>query len=95
VGGLQFAIDNPEKVQSEARAMAIAKAKEKLGDIASQSGLNIGKLVNVSEGYNSVPQPMYAQGLGGAMKDSASIAPQIQTGQQEVNATITLTYQVK
>ncbi len=94
VGDLQFTIDNPEKIQAEARAMAIAKAKEKLKDITGQSGLKVGKLVNLSEGYNNYPQPMYAQAAG-MMKDSGSVAPQIQTGQQEVDSTVTLTYQVK
>ncbi len=94
VGDLQFKIDDPEKIQSKARAMAIAKAKEKLADIMNQSGLKVGKLVNISEGYAPTPQPMYAQSMGLA-KDSASIAPSVQTGQQEVDSTITLTYQVK
>ena len=94
VGNLQFKIDNLQKVQAEARAMAITKAKEKLRDIAIQSGLRVGKLVNISEGYNNYPQPMYAESFGAA-KDAGSVAPQIQTGQQEVSSTVTLTYQVR
>jgi len=94
VGGLDFRIDDPEKVQAEARAMAIEKAKEKLQNIMRESGLKVGKLVNISEGYNNYSQPMY--GVGSAeLKNSDSIAPQIQTGQQEVSSTVTLTYQVK
>ena len=94
VSDLQFRIDDPEKIQSEAREMAIAKAKEKLQDILKQSGLKVGKLVNISEGYNNYPQPMFAQG-GALMKDVESVVPQIQAGQQEVSSTVTLTYQVK
>ncbi len=93
VGDLQFAIDNPEKVQSEARAKAIANAKEKLADIMRQSGLQVGKLVNISEGYGGYPQPLYGAAAGA--KDVATTAPQIQTGQQEVDSTVTLTYQVR
>ena len=63
--------------------------------LAKQSGLRVGKLVNVSEGYNNYPVPMYTPGMGGATKDSVGIAPEIQTGQQEINLTVTLTYQVK
>jgi len=94
VGNLQFTIDNPEKVMAEARAKAIEQAKEKLKNIAKQSGLKVGKLVNISEGYNNYPRPMYAE-AGGIIKDSGSVAPTIETGQQEVNSTVTLTYQVK
>lgn len=92
VGQLQFAVDNPEKAQSQARAIAITKAKEKLQLIIGESGLRVGKLVNISEGYNNYPMPMYASAMS---KDSASTTPEIQVGQQEVNSSVTLTYQVK
>lgn len=95
VGNLQFSVDDPEKVRAEARDMAIKKAKEKIKDIAKSSGIRLGKLVNVSEGYNNYPTPMYAQGMGGGEMMKDSVAPQIQVGQQEVNVTITLTYQVR
>jgi hypothetical protein len=93
VGDLQFSVDNPETITAQARALAIADAKKKLADIMQQSGLQVGKLVNISEGYNNYPQPMYATGMA---KDSvAATAPQIQTGQQEVDSNVTLTYQVR
>jgi len=91
IGQLSFTIDNPEVARSEARAKAIENAKEKLNNIASQSGLSIGKLVNVNEGYNNWPQPIYAL----EKAESGSVAPQIQTGQMEVSVSVTLTYQVK
>lgn len=95
VGDLQFTVDDPEMARAQARAKAIDQAKEKMEILARQSGLHVGKLVNVYEGYNSYPQPMYA--AGSAMKDTAvsNVAPQIQTGQMEVSSSVTLTYQVK
>lgn len=93
VSDLQFRIDNPEKINSEARAEAIKKAKEKLSNIVKESGLKVGRLVNVSEGYN-YPQPLY--GIGGAIaKDSVSVAPQIQAGQLEITSTVILTYSIR
>ncbi|MBX4201254.1 SIMPL domain-containing protein [Candidatus Parcubacteria bacterium] len=94
VSDLQFKIDDPEKVQAEARAMAIEDAQAKLKDITHQSGLRAGKLVNISEGYNNYPMPSYAPGAEFS-KDAANVAPTIASGQQEVNSTVTLTYQVK
>jgi len=93
VGQLSFTVDDPEMARSQAREEAIKNAKEKLAIIAKQSGLRVGKLVNVSEGYNNYPQPMYAS----MAKDAGveSTAPQIQTGQMEISSSITLTYQVK
>ncbi len=94
VGDLQFTVDDPIASQAEARAKAIAQAKEKATSIASQAGLALDKIINIQEGYAPTPQPMYAPGAG-LMKDSAVMAPQIQTGQLEVDSTVTLTYLLK
>ncbi|OGZ73829.1 MAG: hypothetical protein A2908_01310 [Candidatus Staskawiczbacteria bacterium RIFCSPLOWO2_01_FULL_38_12b] len=94
IGELQFTIDDPEKVRAEAREKAIAQAKEKMDSLVKQSGLHVGKLVNVYEGYSNYPQPLYGMG-GASLEKSADVAPQIQTGQMEVSTTVTLTYQVK
>jgi uncharacterized protein YggE len=94
VGDLQFTVDNPEMARSEARKKAIENAKEKMKNLAKDSGLRVGKLVNVQEGYSNYPQPMYAEAMA---KDSGapSVAPQIQTGQMEVSSNVTLTFQIK
>ncbi|MSU54816.1 MAG: DUF541 domain-containing protein, partial [Candidatus Staskawiczbacteria bacterium] len=94
VGQLSFTVDDPEMARSIAREEAIKNAKEKIKSLAKQSGLRVGKLVNVSEGYNNYPTPMYASAMA---KDAGveSTAPQIQTGQMEISSSITLTYQVK
>ena len=94
VGNLQFTVDDMEKARADARAKAIAQAKEKATLLIGQTGLQLEKLVDISEGYASNPQPMYAQAAG-IMDKSASIAPSIQTGQMEVDSNVTLTYRVK
>lgn len=95
VGDLQFTIDNPEQFREQARAAAIKQAKANAQNLAKESGVNLGKLINVYEGYNSVPI-MYnsAKAMGGGVAESAP-APIIQPGQQEIDVTINLTYQVR
>lgn len=94
VGDLQFTVDDPVKSQAEARTKAIAQAKEKAVSLARESGLKIDKLINISEGYSSNPEPMYAR--NNSLTDKAvSVAPQIQAGQMEVDSTVTLTYLLK
>ena len=94
IGQLSFTVDDMEKVKSEARAKAIEQARQKANSLAGQSGLNLGKLISVSEGYSPYPQPLY--GMGGASNAmEKSIAPDIQPGQSEINVTVNLTYQVK
>ncbi len=93
VGQLSFAVDNPEQARSMARQEAIKNAKEKLDAMVKESGISIGKLVNISEGYGGgYPMPY---GLESANAKDATVAPQIQPGQQEISVSVNLTYQVK
>lgn len=95
VSDLRFTVDDIEAVRSEARAKAITEAKAKAKSLFGQAGLRLGRLVNVSEGYNT-PSPLlpYGGGYAGAMMKE-SVAPDIQAGQMEVTSTVTLTYQIK
>lgn len=99
VGDLQFTLDNPEASKAEARTKAIEQAKERAVSLFAQSGLKMGKLINVYEdyagcGFGGCPQPMYAMGSEMMAKD-ASIAPQIQSGQLEFTANVSLVYWIK
>lgn len=99
VSQLSFTIDDPTKVQADARAQAIQKAREKANEVAQAAGFSIGRLLDIQEGSN-YPYPMYnesyAAGLGGgggAMK--AVPAPVIAAGSQEVVIDVTLRYEIK
>lgn len=94
VGDIQFVIDDPEKLKEEARDKAIANAKERAQSIATATGLRLGKVISFSEGVSSqvYPVPYYlekAEGLGGGE------APQIEAGSQEIEASISLTFELK
>ncbi len=93
IGDLQFAIDDLEKAKSIAREKAIINAKEKANLIAKQTGLKLKKIINIYEdtgcGSYGCPYPM---------SDSSakiSIAPTIQTGEQEITVKVTLNYRTK
>jgi len=98
IGNLQFTVDNPEVARAEARAKAIEQAKEKAVSIFAQSGLKMGKLMNIYEGGFGgcglgCPTPLY--GMEGVANKAISIAPQVQPGQMEVDVSVTLIYWVK
>lgn len=98
IGDLQFVIDDMEKAKAEARTKAIAQAKAKAQTIAAQTGIKLKKITSVYEDNGAYPYPMYdSSGMGGAMtaKEMSSIAPTIQTGEQEVTVRITLNFRVK
>lgn len=98
IGDLQFTVDDPSAAKAAALQDAIAKAKAKATRIAESSGLKIKKLVNIYEYYNQYSTDSTIVGMGGGetmAKSLPSIAPDIQAGEQEVKATVTLVYRVK
>jgi uncharacterized protein len=97
-GDVSFTIDDQDKLKFEARADAIAKAIQNAKDIAKQSGLKLGKLINVSDGYSPIPvyasYSMKSMDASGAMPQAAPTAS-IQSGSLEITDNVTLTYKVK
>jgi hypothetical protein len=97
VSDLTFTIDNPDKVQNEARTEAILKAKEKAQRIAQAAGFKLGNLLSIEEGYS----PYYVNyGMGGqeslSLKASpAPASPTIEPGSEETKVTVTLRYEIK
>lgn len=99
INGISYSFDDPDNLRQQAREQAIVKAKEKASELAKASGLKLGKVINVFEsgGYN--PTPMYsAEGMGGMVGmggDMKSASPDIQPGQQDITASMTVTFEVK
>lgn len=96
VSGPSFSIDDPEKAKAEARAQAIAQAKEKARILADQVGIKLGRLVNFYEGGMDTPNIAY--GMGGAplsMDSVAKVAPVIEPGSQDIQLTVNLSYEIK
>ncbi|BFD25001.1 MAG: SIMPL domain-containing protein [Candidatus Parcubacteria bacterium] len=97
IGNISFTIDDDESLKSQARAGAITKAQNKAKEIAAQSGLKLGGLVNVEEGgYSEIITPSFAMmDSAKTMNEAAVSTPNIQTGENEVTVSVTLTYKVK
>lgn len=94
IGSLSFTVEDLEKFQSQARKIAIDNAKKKAAEIANESGITLGKLINVSEGFNESPRPMAMDlkvtGLGGGGSPT-----DIQAGSSEIAVTVTLSYETR
>jgi len=92
VGNLQFTIDKEDELKAEARKQAIDKAKAKAKELASQLEVNLVRITNFTES-SVVPIPRYYGleeiGLGGAAE-----APQIETGENKITVTVTITYEI-
>ncbi len=97
VSQLNFTIDDPAAVENEARAKAIAEARDKAKLVARAGGFSVGRLLGIDEG--SQP-PIYAEKFGRMMSlDGATAvaplpAPTIEPGSQDVIVNVTLRYEI-
>ncbi len=97
VGALSFTIDDPAKVQAEARADAITKAKIQAGEVAKAGGFKVGRLLGIQgdSGYRAYD---YGYGKGGGvetMSAPTAVAPTIRPGSQDVNVSVTMQYEIE
>lgn len=99
VSGLEFTIDDEDKVKEEARAKAIADARAKAERLAETLGVRIGKVAAYSESSGG-GYPMYYKREAMAMDQangSAGAAPQAATvpmGENKVISNVTVTYEL-
>lgn len=95
VSGPNFTIDDPLKLQDEAREKAILDAKERAKMIAKITGFKLGKIISINE-IQSYPQPIFPlYELGGERVEEQPIAPKIEPGSQEIKVTVNLVYEIK
>lgn len=97
VSQLNFTIDDPTSLESDARALAIMQAKEKAEAIAEAGDFKVGRILSIGE-YNDGPQPMpyaYGLGAGGYAEDSVAKNVVAEPGSQEVNVNVTVTYEIR
>jgi len=91
IGNLQFTIDKQDELKKQAREQAIEKAKAKAKELASQLGVSLVRITNFSE--SSVYPPFFgfdeaAMGKGGGE------ALQIETGENKIEVTVYITYEI-
>ncbi len=93
VSGISFTVEDKTKVENELREKAVAKAKQKAEDAARIAGFKLGKILNYSENFGGADRimPMYAKAEGAP--DSTNT--QIETGSEEINLQVTLSYEIR
>ncbi len=96
LSGINFTIDDEEKVKDDARAKAITDAKDKADVLARALGVHLVRIVSFNESGN---YPIY---YGKAMAmDSAGVAPQsaptpsVPTGENKITSNVTITYEIR
>ena len=99
VMGTNYTIDKPEDYQEQARAKAIANAKEQAQKMANELGIRLGRVVNIVESSSpGGPVPMFyeksAVALDARGGTNAPI-PDLQPGTQTITSTVTLYFETR
>jgi uncharacterized protein YggE len=96
ISGLEFVIDDMDKVKGEARDAAIQDAKEKAKVLSKSLGVKLKGIVNFQES-GSMPQPMYYGAANQSLKveDSAGTAPVTPMGENKITSNVTITYEIE
>lgn len=97
VSGPNFIIDDPETAKAEARTKAIAQAKQKAEILSDQVGIKLGKIVNFYEGGSDLANAVYSvdQYALEARDEAKSISPTIEPGSQDVQLTVSISYEIR
>lgn len=95
VSGPDFALDDPTAGYDAARADAINKAKTQAALLAKQLGIHLAKIVNFNESSGGYPYPIYSMGMASADSKAVTPTPNIPTGENTYNASVSITYEIR
>lgn len=90
VGNLELVIENQEELKNQARDKAVEKAKEKAEELAGSLEVKLGKIVSFSESSQTPRFATPSFGMGGAESASPSIEP----GENKIQVSVTVSYQI-
>lgn len=93
IGNISFEVNDKTQAENEARAKAVAAAKQKAEQAARMAGFRLGKLINYSENFEGGPQPIPIATK--AMDSRGGGTPtSIEPGSSEIKVNVTLSYEV-
>jgi uncharacterized protein YggE len=93
IGGVSFTLEDPAAAIREARALAVANARERAEELAAGLGVTVGKVITINEYGGSIPYPAdrdYAAGVGGG----GSSVP-ISVGAWEVSLSVGVVFEIE
>lgn len=94
VSGVSFSIHDTKALAEEARAEAVKDAMAHAQTYAKAAGLELGRVMAVSEGGGEGPRPMVYNMLAQA-KPMAAPPPPMAEGEQTIVADVTMTFEIR
>ena len=95
LSNISFTVDDPDKILDEARAKAIKDAREKAKLLSRELGVRLVRVVSFYDNTGGGPMPYYAEGLGSDMVKTSAPAPTIPIGENKVNVSVTIVYEIR
>jgi hypothetical protein len=91
--GISFAVDDPSKLQADARAKAMADAQKRADELARLAGAARGDVLVISEVIQSNPVPLFA--AAPAALRAADSEPSIEAGELSLRMRVQVVYSIK
>lgn len=97
VSGVLFTLDDEDAVREEARAEAIADAKEKAERLAKDLGVRLVRVTNFFENNGPEPYPYYGRGgdAFATVAEKGAVLPELPPGENKFISTVTITYEIR
>jgi uncharacterized protein YggE len=95
LGEVSFGTEHPESIHATVRDEAITKARADAQRIASALGVRLGKAISFSEQGGSMPVPMYDRYAITKVSAAGEAAPNLITGQNTIQVSVQVTYQIR
>ena len=94
ISSLSFIVDDDEKVKEDAKNLAIKDAQEKAKNLEKALGIKMVKIMNFSDS-SYTPYVSYDQNYSYKLESAAGagvMSPTIQTGENKITSTVSITY---
>lgn len=92
VSGLRFIISEKDKLEKQARDEAIKKAKIRAKELASILGVKLVRINSFTENNASPIRYSYVPGI--TAEKAGAKTPQIESGENKIEANVTITYEI-
>ncbi|MFM8745149.1 MAG: SIMPL domain-containing protein [Aestuariivirga sp.] len=94
IQGIGFMVSAPDVALDAARQLAAADATRKAKVYAAAMGVDLGKVISISEGGAQQPQPPLLR-AGPMMADAAGAPVPVAAGEQNMSVDVTVTWEIR
>lgn len=92
--GITFYTSDLTAATAQAREAAVTDAQERANQLGAAAGVEVGRILNISEGFSGSPLPVdFGRGYAEADMAAGSAVP-ILTGSQSVQISVTMTFEI-